>query len=52
MVYKIRLVRQNGRGNFARPTKRTSTYITTDQLVLGGVYLLRMNQWYRVEREL
>lgn len=51
MVYKIRRVFLDDRCNVVRPAKRTSTYVTPDEMVLGGLYLL-MNQWYRVEREM
>lgn len=52
MVYKVRRVTIDNEGNVHVVGKRTSTYITPAQLKLGGLYFLRHNQLFRVEREL
>lgn len=52
MTYKIRRVKLDGFGNVIVVGKRCSTYVTPQQLNLGGLYFLRPGQLYRVEREL
>ena len=52
MIYKIRLVHLDGEGNIVQPAMRTSTYISPVKLNVGGLYFLRKNQLYRIEREL
>lgn len=49
-MYKIRRVYPNGWGDF-RPRGKSTKYITsTERLKLGGVYMLRGNEYYRVEK--
>ena len=50
MLYKIRRVRLDEYGNVIVVGKRCSTYVTPDVLKLSGLYVLRHNQLYRVER--
>ena len=50
MVYKIRRVKLDDYGNVIVVGKRCSTFITPQELRLGGLYFLRPHQLYRVER--
>ena len=49
-TYMIRRVQLDGRGNVRPKGKRLRHFSTTDRLVLGGLYNLRGNEWYTVER--
>ena len=49
-MYEIRRVHMNCYGDF-RPRGKSTKYIaTTERLSLGGVYMLRGNEYYRIER--
>lgn len=48
MTYKIRPVRMDNAGNII-PGKRKQSYITPQQLRIGGLYFLRPGRLYRVE---
>ena len=49
-MYKIRRVHMTCEGYF-RPRSKTAKYLaTTERLALGGVYMLRGNEYYRVEK--
>lgn len=50
MVYKVRRVKLDNYGNVIVVGKRCQTYITPQELNLGGLYFLRHNQLFRVER--
>ena len=52
MVYKIRRAKIDDEGNVHVVGKRAGTYITPQALNIGGLYFLRKNQLFRVEREL
>lgn len=50
MVYKIRRVHMDCYGDFRPRGKATKYLATTERLDVGGVYMLRGNEYYRVER--
>lgn len=52
MVYKVRRVMIDNEGNVHVVSRRTRTYITPTLLRLGGLYFLKQNQLFRVERGL
>lgn len=49
-TYMVRRVQLDGRGNIRPKGKRLRHFVTTERLVLGGLYNLRGNEWYTVER--
>jgi len=52
-MYKIRRVRMDAEGNFRPIGKRARFYATDDnRLVVDGIYFLRGNEYYRVEKKL
>lgn len=49
-MYGIRRVHMDCYGDFRPRGKTTKYYATTERLAVGGVYMLRGNEYYRVEK--
>ena len=52
MVYRVRRIQLDNRGEIVNARRRTETIVWPTKLKVGGLYFLRQGKLYRVEEEL